>query len=758
MIRTHIRYGIAALGAAILAASVAAEQDRAGIPIARERAKATNAAGQPVRAYDDTLRNYGRDDLQSVPPSAQRAPASRAVAQAKPTAAPTNVHADWGFAALGSGIGLSGIVSAKNGRHVEIYLGGSGQTFGGNNVWHALRYLPATQDFHQVFVSEHFEQGIRRITLVRITAALAPRIVIALADGTVHLYDQRSKRRVWSFQDPCATRGGLQDLATADLNRDGRDEYISSCADQTLIAYGSDYTAWSLDGAGGNEIVVGQMDNDRALEIATTSGQVIDTRTQSRQWQLPLASVARLRAADVDRDGRDEIVATEGWYSVSAYDVDQQRQKWSIPTNLDVAALLVTDVDRDGVQELLIGDGQWGMVHAYSTKTQQQEWAIPNPEHGVTAIVVADLNGDGTKEVLWGAGATSTGPDHLYVADWRTQAILWQNEHLDGPFVGPQIGDLDGDTIPEIVVASYASDSGYQSGRIVVIDSRTLRVRALSAGVAGGWAAWTGVHDLKLRDLNGDGRLEIVVATDWLYDGLIEAYAFSAANEFTLVWSNLTRPIGAPFYSVDVADVDGDGSLEVVGGSGVAHSGAEGVFIYAYDAATGAERWRTQDLGGYWSGVADLAITDTDGDGAIEIGGMLTGWGVYVFGGATHGLEATIDIPATALTTLRQGGSVQLLIGDSNGRTSLRAFDGTAYPEVSGMQLAFVALDGVHVGGGDALWVGSGGTLTRFLSGSATFQSANYGSGFGRDIGLLYDKGWVFSAGGYGVHGFATQP
>lgn len=52
----------------------------------------------------------------------------------------------------------------------------------------------------------------------------------------------------------------------------------------------------------------------------------------------------------------------------------------------------------------------------------------------------------------------------------------------------------------------------------------------------------------------------------------------------------------------------------------------------------------------------------------------------------------------------------------------------------------------------------SDGTLTRFVSGSSTFQSANYGSGFGRDLGLLYDEKWIFSAGGYGVHGFALRP
>ncbi len=45
--------------------------------------------------------------------------------------------------------------------------------------------------------------------------------------------------------------------------------------------------------------------------------------------------------------------------------------------------------------------------------------------------------------------------------------------------------------------------------------------------------AWTGVHDLKLRDVDGDGRLEIIIGADYLYDGAIEIYRFDSDNTFT---------------------------------------------------------------------------------------------------------------------------------------------------------------------------------------------------------------------------------
>src|SRR4029453_10823129 len=116
--------------------------------------------------------------------------------------------------------------------------------------------------------------------------------------------------------------------------------------------------------------------------------------------------------------------------------------------------------------------------------TKALKWQIANPEHGVTAIAVGDATGDGRLEVLWGAGATSSGPDYLYAADPSTQAILWQNADLVGPFIGPEVGDVDGDGEPEILFAASQSNAAYASGRILVLDGRTRGLRALSDRIA----------------------------------------------------------------------------------------------------------------------------------------------------------------------------------------------------------------------------------------------------------------------------------
>jgi hypothetical protein len=513
-----------------------------------------------------------------------------------------------------------------------------------------------------------------------------------------------------------------------------------------------------VTGVSATDIVVGQMDNDPALEIALTNGSVIDASTHAVQWHRPDGFGAHLAVANLDKDGRQELIAAEQWYIVRTFDVEKRLPKSSIPAELDIGAIAVTDIDGDGVQDLLVGDGQWGSIHVYDPRTGVEKWAITNPEHGVTNIAVADVDGDGTVDLLWGAGATSTGSDRLYVADWQVRTIKWQNPQLDGPFVGPEIGDLDGDGIPEIVAASFTSESGYESGSIIVLDSRTFQLRAIFSGFAGRVFGWTGVHDLKLRDLNGDGRLEILVAGDWLYDGLIEAYSFNASNEFTLLWTNATRPDGAPFHSVDAVDVNGDGKLEIIGGGGREHTGALGVFIYAYALATGAEKWHTLQVGDYWSKIARLGISDTDGDGDLDIAGLVNNGDVYVFNGPNHTLKAIISAQATAFDLMNWTNRPQIITGDATGMLSVFQHNGTTYSKVTSMQLTTTRLDGIELSSGGAIWAGSLGVLSHYSAGIENFRSANYGTPLGASVALLPAGNLTLSAGLYGVHAFKTQP
>jgi len=540
----------------------------------------------------------------------------------------------------------------------------------------------------------------------------------------------------------------------ANVDADASPEVIV-CSMSGLFVYSSGGALkWQVAGVGGHDVVAAQMDGDPALEIALTDGSVVDSATHAVEWKWPNGFGVHLAAADIDADGKAELIAAEAWNFVWAYDVDRRLPQWSISTPQDIGAIHVADVDGDGTPDLLVGDGQWGSVRAYDTTTLQTKWSVSNPEHGVTAIATADVDGDGKTEVLWGAGATSTGSDHLYVVDWETKRFEWQNVHLDGPFIGPEKADLDGDGRPEIVAASWSSESGYGSGRILVFDGTSFELRAISPPIVGN-LSWTGIHDLRLRDVDGDGKAEILVAADRLYDGVVEIYGFDASNAFTLKWTNATRPVGASFYSVEAADVDGDGRLEIVAGGGREHTGALGVFVYVYDYATGNEEWHSLQMGGDWDKITGLQVGDTDRDGSREIVGMVYGGDTYVFDGPSKTLEAIIPGEGTALRL--EGLRPRIALGDVNGDIARYQFGQGSYQEVSRTHYASEAVDG-FLSTLTGTWIGSGGSLLRTTKrGDPLWESARYGKTFGSRTVSSFGGKTSLTAGSYAIIGFRRR-
>lgn len=740
---TRIRILLAAVLLALTAAAAAG-----GPP----RETPRNEAGSAVLDLDGHRINYSRAEWLA---QTRRVAAPRRIvtsddprSRRPPTASSSTVVPAWSFGAFGEGIGLSNIVVSDVGDAREIIVGASQSTFGDDNYWYSLRYDEASREYGQVYVSPRYNAGIRRIVVENIIGGPRPEVVVALADGRIVFHDMASKL---ALGEVTTLANGLTGLGVVDVDRDGSNEIVI-CTTTDLFVYTADGNLeWDIP-VGGLDLVVSQFDADAGLEIAVTDGAVVDADSVTVQWVWSSGFGVMLEAADIDGDSIAELIAGEDWNFVWAFDIDRQLPKWSIPI-FDVGAIDVTDIDGDGVQELLVGEGQWGEVIAFDTVTQQREWSVPNPEHGVTDIAVADVDQDGVGELLWGAGATSTGPDRLYVADWRIPTTEWENMQLDGPFIGPERGDLDGDGVPETVLASWKSEAGYGSGRIIVFDSR-FGLRAISEEVVGG-LAWTGIHDLALIDVDADGSLEIAVAADELYDGVIEIYDFHSDDTFSLNWTNATQPDGAPFYSVKAADVDSDGQLEIVAGGGREHTGAEGVYIYVYDYASATEEWHSLQMGPYWGSIPGLEFGDFDADGALEIVGMVDGGDAYIFDGPTKVLEGILFGEFSALTTAPPDTSADLLFGDANGDLIAAAYRAGSYGEVSRRNWVSGAVDGVSRGPSrGSFWIGSEGTLRLAKPAKTIWESDDYGPLFGERV-LVHPKVAFFvSAGSYTVTGF----
>jgi hypothetical protein len=732
-------------------------------PNADGRKPPVNAFGAAVRDADGHGINYSREELARLEATAGTATKS---VENPPNVVPQGFvpagNAEqpfWHISIFGSGIGASNIIIAPapaGGGAREIIIGGnSANDYGPDDFWQVIRRDSATGRYDGIFVSPIYTAILKRIAVGNVVGDSQQEIAAMLANGRIHLYDLTTKAELGYIDTGI---NGLEGLSLVDLDGDGSAEVIVTTVNDLFVFNGAGALLWQVAGAGGYEVVAGQMDNDPALEVATTNNKVVDAVTHTVQWTRPGALAGtHLKLAPLPGGNYQQLIVAE-WTHVYACDVALQLQRWSIPTN-DVGGIEIADVDNDGTPEVIIGDNQFGAVHVHDLTTQAQKWAVNNPEHGVTGVAVGDVDNDGVADLVWGAGWTSSGPDYLYVASTTgTHAIKWQSLDLFGPFSGPLLGDLDGDGQPELVVCS-GSAPAHDSGRIFVFDLATLTLRGMSAPI-GSNSAGSGRHDMKLYDLEGDGRMEIVVAANAGGAGIIEVYEFDSSNNFSRKWRNTNYPTGVVFNFVEVADLDGNGTPEIIAGNSVVSTGSLGVCVYIYDYPNGGNPWRSVSLASSFERITGLVVEDFDGDGGKEIAALVSTGYLYTFDGFTRQLESVM--PPSGGRILSRRSPLGLIYGDILGVGHFLKYSDRSYSENFSLQLGPATPSGLNVLSDGQLWVGAGGRLSLRVPpsyDSVQWQGPLFGTGCGRVVATAVrnNQAAVFASAQHAVAGFTYE-
>jgi hypothetical protein len=330
--------------------------------------------------------------------------------------------------------------------------------------------------------------------------------------------------------------------------------------------------------------------------------------------------------ADVTGDGRPDLVVGSVDGQLEAHTLPGRTLIWSVSVGRSAieSSPVIVDLTGDGRRDIVVGtmdgrvlviDGPTGAV----VRTFQEQWPLYCPPevdcrpHGFFATpAVADIDADGILDII------APSWDHTVYAWSSTGAFLWRRYIEDTLWSSPVVVDIDRNGTPEIILGGdiwAGNPLGAPEGGLVWIlnrDGSTYPGYPKHVPLQTVWSTPA------VADIDLDGWLDVVVGTGTHFPdpGGRWVDAFTARTGRSLPgWP--ASVAGRAMTSPALGQLDGDPALEVV-------AGAEGGFIHALD-TDGRELWRSCESGhpqGCFEGYSThggVAIADVDDDGLQEV-------------------------------------------------------------------------------------------------------------------------------------------
>jgi hypothetical protein len=238
--------------------------------------------------------------------------------------------------------------------------------------------------------------------------------------------------------------------------------------------------------------------------------------------------------ADLDGDGDDDLVAARnqrgdggirGRPSVVYENTgDGWRERSTIAPNNGARSVAAVDVDRDGFLDLVIasdrfGDGSTIALRgdgAFGFEESTVAWGIPTDLTGL-ALATVDVDSDGWLDVVVNGDArVLLGGDGGFEVT-EVPELEWATFGNEDDPAGVAVGDLDGDSRPDLVLGHHFNSTVDSGERVPV---RILLNRSDSSGVSfeditdesGSPALWTKSPHVAIVDVDNDGANDIVTS------------------------------------------------------------------------------------------------------------------------------------------------------------------------------------------------------------------------------------------------------
>jgi hypothetical protein len=241
------------------------------------------------------------------------------------------------------------------------------------------------------------------------------------------------------------------------------------------------------------------------------------------------------------------------------------------------------------------------------------------------SVAVADVNGDGKPDVIVANQCVSTTSCInstvgvlLGNGDGTLQtAVTYGSGGSDATSVG--VADVNGDGKPDLLVANLCASYGNcpTGGSIsILLGNGDGTFHAAVVYSSGG----VGTNSVAVGDVNGDGKPDLVVASDCLSsnceNGVVGVLLGNGDGTFQTAVTYASAGIDA--YSVAMADVNGDGKPDLlVANLSNSNSAGGSVSVLLGNGDGTFQTAVTYDSGGYEA--LSLAVADVNGDGKPDL-------------------------------------------------------------------------------------------------------------------------------------------